>query len=193
MRCVGATSAGGTWSGCASSAGFSIDGCIVVHLVSGLRLLTALRSRRAARGCHSLRVAVPRRSSPGEAPGTVFVPLAVRAKKLAQERQVVGAVALEGRHDFTAVAVQLTGSTTEQRREGDHDLAAIVGILQSADVTTLLESIEHGRDCASAQPERLGDGAGGHRSTLVEDVQAPMVGCIYPEPLGDRVVEGRNR
>jgi hypothetical protein len=87
----------------------------------------------------------------------------------------------------------LTGSTTELGREGDHDLAAVVGILQSADVTTLLESIEHGRDCASAQPERLGDGAGGHRSTLVEDVQAPMVGCVYPEPLGDRVVDGRNR
>src|SRR5918994_4964237 len=144
MRCVGATSAGGTWSGCASSAGFSIDGCIVVHLVSGLRLLTALRSRRAARGCHSLRVAVPRRSSPGEAPGTVFVVLAVRAKEVAQQRQIVDAVAPEDRDDLTVIAVQLTGSTTELGREGDHDLAAVVGILQSADVTTLLESIEHG-------------------------------------------------
>lgn len=138
-------------------------------------------------------VAVLRRYSPGEAPGTVLVPLSIRAKELAQERQVVDAVAPEGRDDFTAVAVQLTGSTTEQRREGDHDLAAIVGILQSADVTTLLESIEHGRDRAPAEPKRLGDRAGGHRSTLVEDVQAPMVGCVDPEPLGDRVVEGRNR
>jgi hypothetical protein len=42
---------------------------------------------------------VARQHSSREAPGTVFVPLAVRAKEVAQQRQVVDAVAPEDRDD----------------------------------------------------------------------------------------------
>jgi hypothetical protein len=58
---------------------------------------------------------------------------------------------------------------------------------------TPLEPIEHGRDRAAAQPERLGGRAGGHRPMLVEEVQAALVGRVDPEPPGDRVVDRRDR
>jgi hypothetical protein len=64
-------SSGGTgWCRCASSAGFSLDGGIVVaRLVTGLRLLIGAPASPGS----PLRALSPRRHAPGEAPGTGFV------------------------------------------------------------------------------------------------------------------------
>src|SRR5215475_2895824 len=73
---------------------------------------------------------------------------------------------------------------------GVHDLAAAVtGIGLAADIASPLEAIEDRGDAAGSEAEQAGQGGGGQRAGLADDVQGAHVGPVQAVPVGGHLVE----
>ena len=84
----------------------------------------------------------------------------------------------------------MSSSTARSRlRELDEDAPAIGVVADPAHEPVLLESVDERRDRAGAQPGRGRELPGGHRTPLLEDVEAPSVAAVDAEVIDDRFVQ----
>jgi hypothetical protein len=130
---------------------------------------------------------------PRELLRATLVELTVPADEVAQEGELLDAVARQPRGDLLSYAVELPGPPAQKRRQLDQHLAPIGAVGRPPDIVTLLKSIEHRSHGARAQPQRGGQGACRHRPALIDDVHTAVIGRVDSQPLGDRLVQRGDR
>ncbi len=67
--------------------------------------------------------------------------------------------------------------------------ASIVLILQATHEPGSLQPVDHEGDCPRREPGRVGQRSGGHRLVPVENLDAPEIGSVEPELVGNSLIE----
>jgi len=89
--------------------------------------------------------------------------------------------------------VQLRGLLSQLRCHLDQHPAAVLRVTATAGEPLVLQAVEQRGHRAGAESCPLSQPPGGHRSLLIEDVEAAIRGAVDAEVVGDRVVEHLRR